>query len=166
MAVSGVGGNSGSNAPSTTNSEMSEFRNSLKGKTNEELRGMLDDPKLTSDQRKAVIDEIVSRPGTGVKQAAGSESPESLAGAGGAGGSSEMYDQLFALLRKLGDGSISSADLDKLKELLKKLGFTDQEINSMLKNAPGNGSGTELGGSGVSGNGGAGGGGGAGADMI
>lgn len=131
MSVSGIGGNSGSHTPSTSTNDISGFKDGLKGKSVEELRTMLNDPKLTLEQRKAVVNEIVNRPGSGVTQGAVSDGSE---GAGGKG----LNKEILALLQKAMSGKASEAEIAQLKDMLQKAGFGNAEIDRMMQRLPQN----------------------------
>lgn len=131
--VSTVGGPAGGNVPNT-NAPTNNFKSELKTKSDQELFDMLKDPKLSKDQLKDVVDEILSRRKPDAETPnVGSGSGSSGSGGGGGG----IGDMLAELLKKLLGGIISPEDMEKLKGLLKGLGLSDDKIDSLTKSPGG-----------------------------
>lgn len=83
---------------STTSSGSVEFQESLKRKDPCDLKKMLKDPKLSPEQRTAVLNELARRVWDDLSPAEKS--------------------QLRALLEKLKNGTISEGELDTLAKML------------------------------------------------
>lgn len=80
-----------------------QYKQDLKGKDDVTLKEMLKDPKLTADQRAAILDELAMR----AKETEEAESP------GGGGG-----DEIDELMKKLRNGTITEEEMEKLAGLL------------------------------------------------
>lgn len=146
MSISGVGPGPGGNTSSIGNNEIAKFREGLKSKSEQELYEMACDLYLTENQRNAVIDELLARRNNGSGQSgggssggggnSGGETSQPGAGSGSSNDSTSVYtfgEELFALLDKTTREKLTAEEMKKLKELLKKLGFTDAGIASIEK---------------------------------
>jgi hypothetical protein len=91
-----------------------QFKQDLKGKSEEELKGMLKDPSLTAEQKEAVLDELTNRKDA-AKKAEESEGPEETKGGGDEEGGE---DDIEKLRQKLKDGTITPEELEKLAGML------------------------------------------------
>ncbi|MBJ7311912.1 hypothetical protein ACFOLJ_03020 [Rugamonas sp. CCM 8940] len=103
--VSSVNNNSGSYTPADHS-----FTEGLKGKSNEDLQKMSKDPKLSTGEKMAVLEELAKRTGEEMKaeEAGGGGDPAE-------GGS----DELAELMKKLKNGTITPEELDKLAGMMK-----------------------------------------------
>jgi Asp-tRNA(Asn)/Glu-tRNA(Gln) amidotransferase B subunit len=131
-SVSGVGGPGGPSGPGGSGGPgLADFKNSLKGKSEEQLRDMIKDPKLTDAQRNAIIEELVARTSAKFKDAMEAGGPD-----GAEAGAED--DRMKELLKKLKDGTISQAEL---KELAGILGVDPKDLEKEKGKGEGEGGG-------------------------
>ncbi|RZI42213.1 hypothetical protein EGT07_13395 [Herbaspirillum sp. HC18] len=94
------------------------FKNSLKGKSEEELRGMLKDPTLSAEDKKAILEELKTRAQAKAQSAQGTQEGADA-------------DELQKLLQKLEDGTISQQELQKLAGML---GMKPEDLEKLKGN--------------------------------
>ncbi|HVK93291.1 MAG TPA: hypothetical protein VM571_01030 [Noviherbaspirillum sp.] len=106
------------------------FKESLKGKSTDELIGMLGNSSYSPEQIREIGNALLEK----MKETSGTEGAGGANGAGGVEGLSEdEEDKLKKLLEKLKSGTITESEMKELQGLMQASGMPPEAINKTFE---------------------------------